>query len=286
MAALAHNHRKVQRLRSLVGRRRARQAERAFVVEGAKVVGEALDATPGFGSLFFDPAGSGPAELAVVERAQRSGWDVSELAPGVLERVAGTVTPQPVLAIVSQLDRSLAELPRHGVIVLCADVRDPGNLGTILRSAEAAGAGGVICAAGTVDPYNPKCVRASAGALLHVPLVVGGNTVQMLDQLATWGLRRLGTSARIGDPLWSTDLTAPLVLVLGNEATGLPEDVDAAVDAHVTIPIAGRAESLNVGMAATVLVYEAARQRRAAQLVTSGPGTRPTMERPNGGVVR
>jgi len=284
VAALAHNHRKVQRLRSLVGRRRARQAERAFVVEGAKVVGEAFDAAAGVESLFFDPAASGPAEAAVVERARRAGCEVSELATGVLERVAGTVTPQPLLAIVSQLDRALEELPRHGLIVLCADVRDPGNLGTILRSAEAAAAGGVICTDGTVDPYNLKCVRASAGALFHVPLVVGGNTVQVLDQLATWGLRRLGTSAVKGDPLWSTDLTAPLVLVLGNEATGLPQDVEAAIDAHVTIPIAGRTESLNVGMAATVLVYEAARQRRAAELVTSGASTSPAMERANGGV--
>jgi len=123
-----------------------------------------------------------------------------------------------------------------------------------------------------VDPYNPKCVRASAGALFHVPLVVGGNTVQVLGQLATWGFRRMGASARAGSSLWATDLSGPLALVLGNEAAGLPPAVAAEVDSLVSIPIEGRAESLNVGMAATVLVYEAARQRRSAA-EAEPPGT-------------
>ncbi len=181
----------------------------------------------------------------------------------MLGRVAGTVTPQPVLAVVPLLDRPLDQLARDGVLVVCTDVRDPGNLGTVLRSAEAAGVQGVICPDGTVDPYNPKCVRASAGALFHVPLVLGGNTVQVLGQLGTWGVRRLGASARAGSSLWATDLTGPVALVVGNEASGLPPEVGASLDGVVSIPIEGRSESLNVGMAATVLVYEAARQRRA-----------------------
>lgn len=263
MAALPYRHQKVQRLRRLVGRRSAREAERAFVAEGAKVVGEALDVQGCVEALFIDPGNAGPADLAVVDRAFSAGCRVFELEKGVLERVAGTVTPQPVLAVVGAVDRPLGDLARDGLIVLCADVRDPGNLGTVLRSAEAAGARGVVCAEGTVDPYNPKCVRASAGALFHVPLVVGGNTVQVLGELGTWGLRRVGTSARDGVRLWDADLTGPVVLVLGNEATGLAPEVEAALDASVTIPIEGRAESLNVGMAAAVLVYEAARQRRA-----------------------
>ncbi len=263
MAALPYRHQKVQRLRRLVGRRSAREAERAFVAEGAKVVTAALDAPGSVEALFVDPTATGPSDLAVVERAFAAGCRVFELEKGVLERVAGTVTPQPLLAIVPALDRPLGDLSTDGVIVLCADVRDPGNLGTVLRSAEAAGARGVVCTEGTVDPYNPKCVRASAGALFHVPLVVGGDTVQVLGQLRTRGLRRLGASARAGADLWDTDLTGPLVLVLGNEATGLPPEVDAALDGHVAIPICGQAESLNVGMAAAVLVYEATRQRRA-----------------------
>ena len=260
MPALPYRHQKVQRLRRLVGRRSARDAERAFVAEGAKVVGEALDAGS-VETLFVDPSAAGPVEAAVVERAFALGCRVFDLEKGVLERVAGTVTPQPLLAVVPFVDVAVDRLSRDGLIVVCADVRDPGNLGTVLRSAEAAGARGVVCADGTVDPYNPKCVRASAGALFHVPLVVGGNTVQVLSELGTWGLRRYGTAVRGGTPLWDADLSGPLALVLGNEASGLAPDVDAALDGHVTIPIEGRAESLNVGMAAAVLVYEVARQR-------------------------
>ena len=142
MAALNYRHLKVQRLRRLVGRRSTREAERAFVAEGAKVVGEALDALGAVEALFVDPAAAGPSDQAVVDRAFGAGCRVFELEKGVLERVAGTVTPQPLLAIVPFLDRPLHDLARDGVIVLCADVRDPGNLGTVLRSAEASGARG------------------------------------------------------------------------------------------------------------------------------------------------
>ncbi len=273
MADLAYTHPKVQRLRQLVGQRRARQEDRTFVAEGAKVVGEALGSGSGLESLFVDRPALRPAEEAVLERALAAGCPVFELAPGVLGRVAGTVSPQPVLAVVPFLDRSLGQLARDGVIVVCANLGEPGNLGTVLRSAEASGARGVICPDGTVDPYNPKCVRASAGALFHVPLVIGGNTVQVLDRLGDWGLRRLGTSSAAGDALWDTDLTGPVALVLGNEANGLPADVEAGLDGRVTIPMWGRAESLNVAMAATLFLYEAARQRRAADLVASERAT-------------
>jgi len=267
LAALAYRHPKVQRLRHLIGRRRAREAECAFVVEGAKVVGEAVTAGS-VETVFVDPAAAGPADVDVVERASAAGCPVFELGKGVLERVAGTVTPQAVLAVVPALDIALDGLARDGVIVVCSNVRDPGNLGTLLRSTEAAGGRGIVCADGTVDPYNPKCVRASAGALFHIPLVVGGNTVQVLSELGTWGLRRLGASARQGVSMWEADLSGPLVLVLGNEAAGLPPEAGAGLDGWVTVPIEGRSESLNVAMAATVLVFEAARQRRAAR---SGP---------------
>lgn len=197
----------------------------------------------------------------VVDAAVRAGVPVRELAPGVLARVAGTVTPQPVLAVAGWLDVPLARLRGAGLVVVCVDVRDPGNLGTVLRSAEAAGAGGVVCCAGTVDVYNPKCVRASAGALFHVPVVVGADVREVLGEMGRWGVRRLGTHARGGTPHTEADLTGDVALVLGNEAWGLPADLDPLLDGRVTIPMVGRAESLNVGMAATVLCFEAARQR-------------------------
>lgn len=255
---LAFTSPRVKRLRQLVERSSARHRERTFVLDGPILLGEAIDAGAAVESVFV----AADAEThPVVARAVAAGIPVFDLAPGVLERVAGTVTPQPVLALAASVDRPLADLADATLVVVCVDVRDPGNLGTVLRSAEAAGVGGVVCTRGTVDVYNPKCVRASAGSLFHTRVVAGGEPVEVLAALSDWGLRRLGTRARGGTPHWSADLARPTALVLGNEAWGLPADASRAVDHWVTIPMAGRTESLNVGMAAAVLCFEAARQR-------------------------
>jgi TrmH family RNA methyltransferase len=212
---------------------------------------------------------------AVLDQAYSAGSRVFELEPGVLGRVAGTVTPQPVLAVVRDVDVPLTWLADHGadLVVVCVDVRDPGNAGSVLRSAEAAGAGAVVFCDGSVDLFNPKTVRASAGAVFHVPVVVGVGAGRVLDLLGEWGLRRVGAVATCGQDYTAADLVSPVALVLGNEGHGLPEQVNEALDARVTIPMEGRAESLNVGMAAAVLCFEAARQRRLAgrsQMAPSG----------------
>lgn len=259
-AALAYRHGRVQRLRRLLARPATRRAESAFVVEGAKLVGEALDAGVPLEALYVAPGCTHP----VVDRAVGAGVRIFDLAPGVLERVADTVTPQPVLAIARMPAQTLDDLRGLRLLIVCAGVRDPGNLGTVLRSAEASGITGIVCCDGSVDVYNPKCVRASAGSIFHVRLVAGGDPVEVLDELGRWPMRRLGTRAGSGTPYDEADLSAPSALVLGNEAHGLAEDVAALLDGFVTIPMAGRAESLNVGMAAAVLCFEAARQARTA----------------------
>ena len=221
------------------------------MVEGHKLVREALDAGLDVEAIYADPA-SAPRYA-----------DAAVLADGVLERVSDTVTPQGVLAVVRQPETTLDAARQADLVVVCVDVQDPGNAGTVVRSAEAAGVGAVIFCGDSVDVFAPKCVRASAGSLFHVPVVSEGDPVAVLDQLGTWGKRRLGTIAAGGRPYDEIDLTAPTALVLGNEAHGLPAAVDAALDDHLTIPMAGRSESLNVGMAAAVVCFEAARQRRA-----------------------
>jgi len=241
----------------VVGRRSAHEAERVFVLEGAKVIGEALAAGAPLEALYVAPDGDDP----VVDRALVAGVRVYDLDPGVMELVADTVTPQPVLAVAGYVDVPLDGVRDATLVVVCVDVRDPGNAGTVLRSAEAAGAGAVVCCDGSVDVYNPKTVRASAGALFHVPLVAGGDPVEVLEQLGKWGRQRLGATARGGTRYTDVDFTRPTALVVGNEAHGLPAEVGPHLDGLVTIPIAGRAESLNVGMATAVLCFEAARQR-------------------------
>jgi TrmH family RNA methyltransferase len=177
---------------------------------------------------------------------------VHVLGSNVIERVASTETPQPNIAVFSLQP---AILRSDATFVVVADgVADPGNLGTIVRSAEAGGADAVVVTPGTVDAFNPKAVRASAGSLFRLPVVAA-----RLDDLTT--LVRIGTSSHRGATYTELDLRRPVALCVGNEAHGL--SASAAVDEWTTIPHAGPAESLNVAMAATVLIFEVTRQRRA-----------------------
>jgi RNA methyltransferase, TrmH family len=177
------------------------------------------------------------------------------LAEGVLERVATTETPRPLLAVVRYRPATAGVLGSAGFVVVAAGLSDPGNLGTILRTAEAAGADAVALTPDTVDVTNPKVVRAAAGALFLLPVV---DQVE-LGELRSLGLRLLGTAAAGGTPYTSVDLTGRVAVVVGNEARGLPDDTP--VDEWISIPHAGRAESLNAAMAAAVICFEAMRQR-------------------------
>jgi TrmH family RNA methyltransferase len=150
------------------------------------------------------------------------------------------------------------------LVLVLVDVADPGNAGTLLRAAEASGAAAVLFCGSSVDPSNGKCVRASAGALFHVPVATGGDVVEVLEELGRRGVARVATLVEGGRPYDTTDLTGPVAVVLGSEARGLSDAVIALVDQPVTIPMAGRSESLNVAMAGSVLCFEALRQRRTA----------------------
>ena len=247
------------------------------MVEGAELLRSALDSGAEVESVYVAPEGAGDPGLAeVVARAHASGARVFDLAPGVLTRVADTVTPQPVLAVLPMVDVALETLEGEGLVVVCVDVRDPGNAGTVLRSADAAGARAVVLCASSVDPYNPKTVRASAGSIFHVPVVVAPQTSGALEHLGLLGYRRLATVVSGGDDYLGVDWRQPAAIVLGNEASGLSGDVLAMVDGTVGIQMAGRAESLNVGVACAVVCLEALRQRKTAS-VPERPSTMPGM---------
>ena len=232
------------------------------MVEGVKLLHSALEAGAPVEAVFVDDRARSQRDIvAVLDAALAQGARVFDLAPGVLERVADTVTPQPVLAGVAMPDATLDDVAGATFIVVCIDVRDPGNAGAVIRVAHAAGAGAVVCSEGTVDPFNPKTVRASAGSVLHIPVVVAGDAGVVLDTLAGRGLRSLAAVSRGGTAYTEVDLVAPFALVLGNEASGLPSELASRLDAHVTIPMGGGAESLNVSTAAAVLCFEAARRR-------------------------
>ena len=252
------------------------------MAEGPEVIRAGLDAGAPLESLYV---ASGARELDAVrqlaDRVLADGGRVFDLAPSVLEKVADTVTPQPLLAVFAMVDRGLDAVRGGGLVVVCTDLRDPGNAGTVFRSADASGADAVVCTGGTVDPYNPKAVRASAGSLFHVPLVVEPSVDAALRAVSAAGYRLLGASSSSGDDYLRVDFTWPTAVVLGNEAWGLAPEVAAALDGIVHIPMAGRAESLNVGMAAAVLCFEALRQRRgsiaAPEGLQGGADVPPTM---------
>jgi TrmH family RNA methyltransferase len=214
-----------------------------FVVEGAPLLTQAIAAGWEVEAQFVAPGAD----------SVRCDAPLFEFAPNVLERVATTEHPQPVIGIVHQRTQVL---PADATFVMVADrIADPGNAGTIIRSAEAAGAQAVVFTPGSVDPFNPKVVRSTAGSLFRVPVVAAE-----LADLRAAGLRLLATSSHRGTAYTEMPLTERIAVVVGNEAHGVPDD--APVDGWITIPHQGAAESLNVAMAATVLAFEVARQRR------------------------
>lgn len=237
------------------------------MIEGPHAVAAALDARVGLDEVFFEEG----ADPALVARARATAARVFELEPGTLARVTDAVTPQPVVAVAGWCDAPLgdviaaatvADRPPRPVLVL-HDVRDPGNVGTLVRTAEAAGVAGVVLCGTSVDVFNPKCVRASAGALFHLPVAVVVDGLDALGRLRDAGLTLVGTSAAATTPYDEGALGGAVALVLGNEAHGLGPEVGAVMDEMVAIPIEGRAESLNVAAAGAVLCFEAARRRRA-----------------------
>jgi TrmH family RNA methyltransferase len=240
--------------------------DHCLVVEGAELLSVALEAGAAVESVYVAPEGrSNPVVNDVVGRAFRHGARVFDLAPGVIERVADTVTPQPVLAVVGFVPASIEEVaPSSSMVVVCADVRDPGNAGTVIRTADASGVDAVVCCDGTVDPTNPKTVRASAGSVFHTPIVMGGSALDAVGDLHGRGFTTVGSVVRGGTDYAAFDWRQPVAVVLGNEASGLSAEVAAALDAQVSIPMAGQAESLNVSVSAAVLCFEALRQRRTA----------------------
>jgi TrmH family RNA methyltransferase len=216
----------------------------------------------------FVAADASASTIAQGELAAERGVTVERLAAGVCERIADTVTSQGVLTVVRQPspERSHNALAAGDFVVIAELVNDPGNAGTVWRSAAAAGASVIVLGAGSVDAYNPKLVRATAGACFSTPVADGMNVVDVLRALGDRGVQRVGAVAHGGAPLATADLTGPCAVVVGHETRGI--DSSLPLDAFATIPMAGASESLNLAMAATVVCFEVARQRAAAGGVT------------------
>lgn len=260
---LSDSNARLAAARRLTSRRGRREAGR-FLAEGAQAVREALR-TPGLVLEVFATAEALDRNAELFTDGDVMPSQISDKAATSLSE---TVTPQGLIAVCEQLDLPLGTvLAREpGLVAVLVEANDPGNAGTILRTADAAGAGAVIFTGDSVDVYNGKTVRATAGSLFHLDIVTGIETAVALSALRDAGLQTIATTGSAGVDLDAVidegGLTRPTAWLFGNEARGLPSDVIAASELAVRIPIHGRAESLNLAAAAAVCLYASARAQR------------------------
>jgi RNA methyltransferase, TrmH family len=261
-----HNSRLKELRRALASP--GRNASGLVGIEGPHLLAEARRAQLSFACVFVAQG----AEALLIGLGLPQETEVLRLPPALLSRALTTETPQPIAALVAPRESSWSDLlgsrPKSApLLVVLAELQDPGNLGTILRAAEAFAAHGVISLPGSVSRWNPKAMRASAGSVFRVPLL-SAKTDEALARLRASGVKIYTTTARAARPADLVNLTGPVALVIGNEGGGVPAEVAAAADGSITIPCPGPVESLNAAVAAGVLLYEAARQR--ARGPTSG----------------
>ncbi|GAA0933273.1 RNA methyltransferase [Nonomuraea longicatena] len=246
-----------------LAKRSFREQDRRFLAEGPQAVREALK-LDGVTLELFATAEAEQRHADLVAQALAQGVPVHRASGEVMAELSQTVTPQGLLAICGfvhvPLETALAGGPK--LVAVLAHVRDPGNAGTVMRAADAAGADAVVFTDASVDPYNGKCVRASAGSLFHLPVVIGSPVARAVHELKAAGLRVLAADGAGERTLDDVELDLPTAWIFGNEAWGLPEDVRALADEVVRVPIYGQAESLNLATAAAVCLYASARVQR------------------------
>lgn len=238
-----------------------------MVVDGARLVGEVL-ATPLRIELAVLAEGFAASEAGSrlqAELAARAG-EIAIATEAVVERMSSLTTPQGVLVICQRPRWTASDLcgaqGSSALIVVAAGVRDPGNLGAMLRATEAAGGTGFVALRGSADPFRDKAVRGSSGSVLRVPTIAGMTEEQLCAFATERGLRIVTTDGQQGSDYLDADLRSPTLLVLGSEGHGVPDELVAAASARVRIPIRPPVESLNVAVATGVLLFEARRQRR------------------------
>jgi TrmH family RNA methyltransferase len=272
------------RLRRIEGRHNplVKQIRQAFLraeltesgdcaIEGLRIIEEAIRSGLRFSAVFFRESAQDLAERLLPQIGAQV--ETLLLPDKLFDSLVPSESPQGVAALVRLKEFSLdnvleAERLKVGPIVVLAGLQDPGNLGTILRSSEAFGCAGVLLREGTVSPFNSKVVRASAGSVFRLPVIHGhgksgaAKLEEVSEKLRAKGVRLIATSSHKGTPLDQADLKGATAIFFGNEGAGLPREVMAKMDEAVAIPHTAQVESLNAGVAASIVLYEAARQRK------------------------
>jgi len=250
------NNSKVKLVRSLQGRRRNRQSEGVFIAEGVRLIEEAASVHWPMEFVLFDETLSERGTALITTLQSDPDVQVLNITSRLMAEISDTDTPQGILTVVKQ---QVLALPQPPTFILIADqIRDPGNLGTILRTAEAAGADGVLLSPGTVDAFSPKVVRAGMGAHFHLPILhlPWEEILIYLKELPVFL-----AESESGTPLWEADLRQPCALLIGGEAFGASPLGEEIATQRLTIPMQGRVESLNAAVAAGIMIAEVLRQR-------------------------
>ncbi len=245
---------KIKQLRALHARKE-RQKQGRFLLETTKLLEEAR--------LWNWPLVEVFATGPWLSR-HGSDWNapVTEVSEGIFPQLTTTETPEGVVAIASiPPTPSIPDLTSESLFVAMDALQDPGNLGTIIRTADAAGATAILVGKGTVDPYSPKVVRSTMGSLFHLPVIPVADLYASLDELAGAGAAVIATSLGATRSLYDLDLKGPVIWLIGNESQGLSDEALAHTTAQIRIPMPGHAESLNAAIAASVCLFETVRQR-------------------------
>jgi TrmH family RNA methyltransferase len=251
-----------------LAKRGARSETGLFLLEGPQAVAEALTFRPELVVELYATPTALERYTDIAQTAVDAGVDVEFVSEHVLETMADTVTPQGFVAVCHQFPTSIRDIlsGEPKLVAILEEVRDPGNAGTIIRAADSAGADAVILTGRTVDLYNPKVVRSSTGSIFHVPVAVGATLGDVIGRARAAGLQILAADIK-GEDLLSARkeglLAQPTAWVFGNEARGLGDDDLTLADRAVTVPIYGRAESMNLATAASVCLYESAFAQRS-----------------------
>ena len=243
-----------QHLRRLLSSRRTRREERRYAFEGPTLLANALEGTTVIERVLVSPEGmSDPKVFELIASAAARDITIDHLAPGVLEKVADAASSQSCAAIAEGSLAPLHGAPSGDLVLILDAVQDPGNLGALIRVAEATHCGAVIVTGASADPLGPKALRASAGSSFRLPLFESGSIVETIEQLRKDGVTVYSTSSHGGEDFATMSWAERVALVFGNEGAGLDQTVEAICDQSVLIPLAETVESLNVSVAAGIL---------------------------------
>ena len=245
---------KIKRARALLGRAKERREANAFVIEGVRLVEEAVNRDRGFETVLYD-ASLNERGMSQVEGLRSRGVEVEEVSESLMKSLSETKTPQGIVAILQFFELPITN--NLNFVLIPDQIRDPGNLGTLLRSAAATGVQAVLIPPETADAFAPKVVRAGMGAHFRVPICeMGWDEIKSLTRDMQIHLADMG-----GKSCWETDLRQPLALIVGGEAEGASDEARKLSTHKLSIPMAGNVESLNAGVAGSVLMFEVVRQR-------------------------